>query len=72
MESIATLTICGSSFLAGDKPFYMPSVRIKEMVIRAGAYDIYLCVSLHWSPAGDFLLHLVGGLPETVDVSKTK
>ena len=50
---------------------YIPSVRIKEVVIRAGAYDINLCVSPRWNPAGDFLLHPVGGFPETIGVSKT-
>ena len=50
---------------------FLHVVRIKEIKIRAGAYDIDLYVSSRWNPGGDFLLHLVGGFPETVDLGMT-
>ena len=71
IESIATLTVCRSSFLTGDKAFHMSSVRIKEIMIPVGPYSINLCVFPCWRPAGDFLLHPVGAPPGTVDMSHT-
>ena len=71
IESIATLAICGSPFLAGDKTLYVPSVRIRELMTRVGTYDIDLCVYPRWNPAGDFPLRPVGGFPVPIDVSRT-
>ena len=39
-------------------------------MIPVRAYEINLCVSPRWTYGGNFPLHLVGGFPVPVDVSK--
>ena len=40
-------------------------------MIPVSAYEINLCVSPRWTDRVNFPLHLVGGFPVPVDVSKT-
>ena len=56
--------------MACDRSFHMLSVRIGEVAIRVGAYDMNLCVFPDWNLEGKFQPYLVGEFQVPVDVEQ--